>query len=250
MFKLKERPPIPAIKYVASPKESFLSALPERYDLLVVGAAIFYNHDDKSYLLLMKRAETDSLPGKWELPGGQWLYHVLVNVNKAALTPSLGGVDNDDVTIADAVAREVKEETGLTVAWVIQEVINHRASFTLSRGGKALKLTFVVEIEEIEVLAEAAKAKSAETAKVDEGVNVRSQKVDHVAMATLAEELARIPVKLNDAEHQKYVWATEEQIATENVGGQKLKYVSEQQKQVMLEAFEIQKHVIAANANA
>lgn len=70
MFRLKERPPVAAIKIIASPKESFLSALPEKYDMLVVGAAIFQVQNEQSYLLILMRAECDSLPGRWELPGG------------------------------------------------------------------------------------------------------------------------------------------------------------------------------------
>lgn len=168
------------------------------------------------------------------------------------LTLTTGGVDAEDETISDAVAREVKEETGLTVAWVIQEVIGHRASFSLGGRGKALKLTFVVEIEEIEIIAGETQARKTASDGIDksgdgEAITTASDHQD--TPPALQEELRKVPVELSDKEHQKYLWVTEAEISAQAANGERLAFVSDQQKQVMLEAFEIQKHVVAAKAN-
>lgn len=54
-------------------------------------ANVVFNPDGK--ILLLQRAATDSMPNKWELPGG--------------------AVDDDDPTILRGAARELAEESGL-----------------------------------------------------------------------------------------------------------------------------------------
>ena len=70
MYRLKERPGVKAIEFINGPPFKYLAALTERYEALGVGAAIFSDLDGVSRLLLLQRSESDSLPGKWEFPGG------------------------------------------------------------------------------------------------------------------------------------------------------------------------------------
>lgn len=69
----------------------------QRIDGLCTGSAVF---NEVGRILLVQRADHDSSPGFWEVPGG--------------------AVDEDDVTILHGAARELREETGL-----IARKINH-----------------------------------------------------------------------------------------------------------------------------
>ncbi|KAK0636092.1 NUDIX hydrolase domain-like protein [Bombardia bombarda] len=59
-------------------------------DGLAVGAVVF---DPQGRILLVQRAAHDSMPNKWEIPGG--------------------GADDTDLTVLHAAARELWEESGL-----------------------------------------------------------------------------------------------------------------------------------------
>lgn len=148
--------------YVAS----FPSKLPDfRAPLhgVAAGAVIFSQHHAASSdprLLLVQRSSTDSMPLRWEIPGG--------------------AVDPGE-TILAAVAREVREETGLAVTR-IEGLVAHEGEnsaevdrgffFQTTRGNIIVKFTFVVEVQDSE--------------------NVR----------------------LDPAEHQDCVWATESECRT------------------------------------
>ncbi|OAA57311.1 NUDIX hydrolase domain-like protein [Cordyceps fumosorosea ARSEF 2679] len=86
-------------------------------------------------ILLVQRAATDSMPLKWELPGG-------------AVDPPAA-----DATILDGCARELREETGLMARRVLWRVTEGPAGepltvFTNSRGTKIFcKFAFEVEVE-------------------------------------------------------------------------------------------------------
>ncbi|KAE8369794.1 NUDIX hydrolase domain-like protein [Aspergillus caelatus] len=70
----------------------------------VIGAAIFQNptSENRSLLLLKRASHETAFPNAWELPGGH--------------------VEQTDETVAHAVAREVLEETSLTVSEIIGEI--------------------------------------------------------------------------------------------------------------------------------
>ncbi|TQV91957.1 NUDIX hydrolase domain-like protein [Cordyceps javanica] len=91
-------------------------------------------------ILLVQRAATDSMPNKWELPGG-------------AVDPA-----DRDPTILDGCARELREETGLTARRVVRRVTEGPAGepltvFTNSRGTKIFcKFAFEVEVQQLETI--------------------------------------------------------------------------------------------------
>ncbi|ROW17694.1 hypothetical protein VPNG_00979 [Cytospora leucostoma] len=118
-------------------KEEYLSRVneagPVRLDGLIVGGLVFSDHhtDAKDRILLVQRASHDSMPNKWEIPGG--------------------AVD-DGETILDALAREVWEESGLKVKKMEAAVregedVGAGDIFNATRGRVFSKFTFVVEAE-------------------------------------------------------------------------------------------------------
>ncbi len=77
-------------------------------------------------VLLIQRAAHDSMPLRWEIPGG--------------------GVDEEDESILHGLAREIWEESGLLVTRVVRAVgAGH--TFTSSKGKKVIRYSFEVEIE-------------------------------------------------------------------------------------------------------
>ncbi|KAF2850459.1 hypothetical protein T440DRAFT_468444 [Plenodomus tracheiphilus IPT5] len=110
-----------------------------------------------------------------------------------------GKVDDTDDTILHAAARELKEEAGLTATRVVRKVTQF--TFDDGRPGRPNK-TWLKLIFEMEV-----------------------------------EDLSSIT--LDPIEHQDFLFATEEEVAAERVGGMKLAYVSEANKAVKLEAFRL-----------
>ncbi|KAG8630529.1 hypothetical protein KVT40_002148 [Elsinoe batatas] len=218
MFRLKEMPRVRALDYIHSPPVAFKSAQPAQTDMLAIRAAIFRIIDGKSHLLLLQRSETDSLPGCWELPGG--------------------GVEDDDESIKSALYREIKEETGMTAAWIVQE-IGEGERWEKTKDGKKyhfMCVTFIVEAEEVELL-ERGLTKEVK----DEGT--RSDPTN--GGGTSSDGL----VKLSDAEHQDFVWITEEELRngkTDRVG--ELKFTRNMGK-VMLEAFELQQVIVMAKSS-
>ncbi|KAK5165703.1 uncharacterized protein LTR77_008626 [Saxophila tyrrhenica] len=87
-------------------------------------------------VLLVQRAAHDSMPGRWEVPGG--------------------AVDEEDPTILHAAARELVEEAGLVAAHftrVVSEKAGLDPGYVFSnRAGTATwcRLTFAVEVESCE----------------------------------------------------------------------------------------------------
>jgi 8-oxo-dGTP pyrophosphatase MutT (NUDIX family) len=99
------------------------------YDGLATANVVF-NSEDK--VLLIQRASSDSMPNKWELPGG--------------------AVDDDDLTILHGAARELAEESGLVAkrfTHVVTEGPDHEPgqAFPNSTRTKVwCRFTFHVEV--------------------------------------------------------------------------------------------------------
>src|SRR4051812_17959118 len=94
----ESQPPAPAFAFTthpsvakfATPMKEYLDANPQ-FNGIMVGAHVY---DRAGRLLLLQRAAHDSMPLRWEVPGG--------------------ACDLEDETILHSVARELWEESGLT----------------------------------------------------------------------------------------------------------------------------------------
>ena len=101
---------------------------------LATGAVVFSTHhpaEEPDRVLLVQRASHDSMPNRWEIPGG--------------------AVDADE-TVLGGLAREVWEESGLKVRRFTASVSSGEglaagAVFRTTRGRFIFKLTFVVEVD-------------------------------------------------------------------------------------------------------
>ncbi|RFU24015.1 hypothetical protein B7463_g12318, partial [Scytalidium lignicola] len=130
---------------------------------------------------------------------------LLIQRSKTDTLPSLwefpgGSCDDDDLSILHAVARELWEETGLN-ATKIGPLVG-MLHFFLSRSGRlACRFNFLVEVE-------------------------RDREVE-----------GSLEVKLDPAEHQRFVWASEGEVRAKKVGGVDLKFTSREVECTVLEAF-------------
>ncbi|KAF2198669.1 hypothetical protein GQ43DRAFT_443126 [Delitschia confertaspora ATCC 74209] len=151
------------------------------YHILVVGAVVF--HEER--LLLVQRAASDTFPNLQEFPGGK--------------------MDDIDETILHAVARELKEETGLEATKFVRKVGEmdwQRKDRRTGENLKWLKLIFEVKVKEINVV-------------------------------------------LDPAEHQQYLFATEEEILNDKAKGVELSFISPLNKAIKLEAFKLRRGLAA-----
>lgn len=120
----------PHLQYFAVPLASFIAARPEM-EGFGVGAYIFSRADHPSRILLLQRAESDSMPGCWEGPGG-------------ACEP------DKDETLLDSLVRETFEESGLHVSRVVELVAVNCWEHHRRTGGKIrlVKYSFIVDVHE------------------------------------------------------------------------------------------------------
>lgn len=154
-------------------RDTYLAALQETTPIplhgIATGSIIFSSSEREApappRVLLVQRAAADSMPLRWEVPGG--------------------AVDAGETILAGA-AREVREEAGLAVTRIASLVVHHDHDhdhqaargealdggylIRTTRGKRIPKYTFVVEVED---------------------------------------EDGRRLVRLDPAEHQDHVWATE-----------------------------------------
>ena len=99
-------------------------------------ANVVFNSEDK--VLLLQRASSDSMPNKWELPGG--------------------AVDDDDPTIFHGAARELAEESGLIAkrfTHVVTEGPDHEPGQSFPNSTKTkvwCRFTFHVEVDACDVV--------------------------------------------------------------------------------------------------
>lgn len=116
----------PAVAALHVPAKEFLSTRP-----LVSGAAtgalVFSRAvGGQDRVLLIQRAAHDSMPLRWEIPGG--------------------ACDLEDETMLHGLARELWEEAGLRLKSVVRRVGQEQA-FLTRRGLAVVKVTFEVEVE-------------------------------------------------------------------------------------------------------
>ena len=127
-----------------------------------------------------------------------------------------GGCDEEDPTILYGLTRELYEEAGL-IATKVGPLVGKGHVFA-TRGGKVVcKYNFVVEIDAAE----------------DSG--------EPHDKHTGRDRNGWVKVRLDPTEHQNYVWATEEEVRTGKLGGVELKFTKAEQKQVILDAFQVRK---------
>ncbi|KAJ3532868.1 hypothetical protein NM208_g8243 [Fusarium decemcellulare] len=135
---MTERPP-PEFKFTFDESVSewnvnhreWLKTNEKSWDSLATGALVF---DAQDRILLLQRAPDDSMPNKWEVPGG--------------------ACDDEDPSVLYGCARELWEEAGLElrhIRQVIPDGFNGRpgAVFT-NRTGKRFfcKFSFIVDVEQ------------------------------------------------------------------------------------------------------
>jgi len=111
----------------AIPAQTFLASHPTRtYDFLATGAVVLHSHrSPRPKALLLQRAPTDSMPHKWEMPGG--------------------AVDDADRTVLHGAVRELWEEAGLRARRIVRDVGGEYV-FLTSSGKKVGKFCFLVEV--------------------------------------------------------------------------------------------------------
>jgi 8-oxo-dGTP pyrophosphatase MutT (NUDIX family) len=170
----------PSLSGFSVPMNTYLTTHDQHESAIATGALVF---DAQDRVLLVQRAAHDSMPNRWEIPGG--------------------AVDHDDATILHGVARELWEESGLKVKSVGKQVGD--AYIFFMRGGlRIVKFTFVVEVETTE------------------------------------------NVSLDANEHQKYLWASEEECSSGRVVGEcsermDIKFIFPAQRAAVLEGFRLRK---------
>ncbi|KAJ9630584.1 hypothetical protein H2203_001107 [Taxawa tesnikishii (nom. ined.)] len=225
--------------------KDYLQKQPTEFHHLVVSSAVLY----KDRLLLIQRAaEERTYANIWEIPGGS--------------------ADLSDKSVQDAIARELKEETGLTLTKVVAEIL---PPITFKTGWAPkernwLRVSFVVDVEEVEEAVAKAKKLTVDLKqerKVGAGTSMAG-KEEHDQAREVAAEYDRpgevvvkhgdgsvdVVITLDPKEHQNYVWATKEDIinastlddiTTDGPPGEdgRLELISDTHRNALLEAFRI-----------
>ncbi|KAK3386221.1 hypothetical protein B0T20DRAFT_494003 [Sordaria brevicollis] len=143
MAPLPRPPPPSGFPFLTSPSATHLSHPPSHFLSLPLkgsirpqglagGALIFSTSSPDSIdrILLLQRAPHDSMPLRWEIPGG--------------------AIDPDDETFLHGVAREMWEEAGLMPKRMVCQVgSDEKPQVFLTRSGKVvLKVSVEVEVDE------------------------------------------------------------------------------------------------------
>ena len=172
----------PGLAEFTVPKHAYLKEHASgRFNAIATGALVLVTEpDSKPRVLLLQRAAGDSNPNKWEPPGG--------------------ACDDEDPSILFAVARELREETGLE-ADHMSRTVGDPHYFSARNGREICRLNFLVRVK-------------------SELVN------DKAATA-----------KLDPVEHQNSVWATEDEVRAGKSGNVVLEFTREEVKQTVLQAF-------------
>ncbi|KAI9897732.1 hypothetical protein N3K66_007588 [Trichothecium roseum] len=169
--------------------------------------------DRADRLLLIQRAAHDSMPNKWEPPGG--------------------AADPEDPSVLHACARELFEEAGLVASRVLRVVgdgddvdgdYGSAGMVFMNRSGTRLFVKFCFEVE---VEAEAGAAAGVDGADGD----------------------GRPVVRLDANEHQDWVWATEEEVKNDvTADGKPIPVTTLGQKRILLNAFRLRREEAEAEA--
>lgn len=122
-----------------------------------------------------------------------------------------GSCERNDPSVAHSLGREVFEETSLRLTRYCRQVGQSNNWVDERDDTNWLKLTFEIEVEEVHGL-------GGQYAK---------------------EGYERVVIKLDPKEHQKYAWATENEIKQSNPTSGPYPTTSEDQSEKMLEAFEL-----------
>lgn len=191
MIQLNGSPPMPNFTFDDSlqpynmPMQTWLLANNRQDQLngLATANVVFSNTTGK--VLLVQRAAHDSMPNRWEVPGG--------------------AVDNEDLTILHAAARELWEEAGLF----------------------ATRFTHMV----------------AEKSGLDPGfVFSNAKRTSTWCRFTFAVEVVTCDtVKLEPNEHQDFLWASEEEVRNEKVGEREVPITTPNVVAMLLEAFRLRR---------
>jgi 8-oxo-dGTP pyrophosphatase MutT (NUDIX family) len=164
---------------------AWLSSTDSTLDGLCTGIVVF---NPEGRVLLIQRAPHDSMPHKWETPGG--------------------GVDDDDPSLLHAAARELWEESGLVAVHftrIVPEGSGQLMSDVFSnRTGKRFfrRVTLLAEVDSCE----------------------------HVV--------------LDPAEHQDFVWATEDEVRQQRIGDRELIITHTSVQELLLGAFRLREEIL------
>ncbi|XXG98192.1 hypothetical protein Hte_004513 [Hypoxylon texense] len=161
--------------------QGYLAKHPDRlYGYVATGAIVFDTSDlSAPRILLVQRAANDSMPNRWEVPGG--------------------GCDDEDRSILYAVARELREETGLETKRILR-LVGDPDVFSSRSGKKICKFNFLVE-----------------AATNDRG---------------------GFDVTLDAKEHQRFIWATREDVETKKSAEIDLDFTTKELEDTIMAAFE------------
>jgi 8-oxo-dGTP pyrophosphatase MutT (NUDIX family) len=210
--------PMPGMPLVDCSLADFIAGQPQGFTHVAVAAAVF--HQDR--LLLVQRAETDSYPGHWELPGGS--------------------ADPTDKSINESVARELFEETGLRMKRILTEILPP-TTFSTGWGKRQktwLKVSFLVEVT------------SESMARVEHEMEKQGQSQELTRKDSV---IAVDPpaIKLHDKEHQKYVWISAEEVIRNRVampGQNAMEFIGSDSVSTILDAFRLNKQIQKAEVGA
>ncbi|KAK1989159.1 NUDIX hydrolase domain-like protein [Colletotrichum cereale] len=118
----------PSLESYNLPMRAWLAAHAKTLDGLATSALVF---DRRGRVLLLQRAAHDSMPLRWEAPGG--------------------AVDDADTSVLAACARELREESGLEAVRVVRVVSEgpgkEPGSFLTNRTGTLALRRFAFEVE-------------------------------------------------------------------------------------------------------
>ena len=129
--------PCPIFQFSAHPSTSPFTVSQERYlsqnsderfQYIATGALVFDIREGADpRILLLQRSAQDSMPNKWEVPGG--------------------ACDDEDESILHGLARELWEEAGLKATY-IEPPLGEPHLFTSRSGKRICKFVFVVQVEQ------------------------------------------------------------------------------------------------------